>query len=250
MLVNFFSQLTPHQWEYFADYYFRSIGYTILVAPSVGQDGGKDLLVQLGEVKSLVSCKHYSRQPVYESDEKSILDRLSQHGAQQFIGFYSTYGGASLRNALDKDGVDYLLLEGKAIFKNLSNIPFPVHQALFRRLQTVKEKTFGQPYQPLLCKCGCLADLLEPENSEDSVLFLLDGLQGLEIVWKIKTHPYGDSGQEMGLHPLAPCFGLKTLNSVMDSHEVIIDRAALIPLDFERDYCTLLQSLYQMIQID
>lgn len=97
--------------EFFARDFFEMIGFRIISGPDRGQDGGRDLLIAeersgvMGktEVKWLVSCKHkaHSGHSVLDKDEESIADRVRSHGAEGFIGFYSTIISAPLTRRLE-----------------------------------------------------------------------------------------------------------------------------------------------------
>lgn len=87
--------------ELFArDFVVEILGLKIISQPNRGADGGKDFLaeeIQSGTISEthirwLVSCKHFahSGKSVSDSDEQNILDRVHQHMADGFIGFYST----------------------------------------------------------------------------------------------------------------------------------------------------------------
>jgi len=247
--MKFFDQLSPHQWEYFASYYFSSLGYTILDWPSVGQDQGKDLMVQLDGLKSLVSCKHYSRsqRAVLPKDECSVLDKVIQHGAQQFIGFYSTRGSQALRDYLAENGVKYLIFEGDAILETMKNVSFAVHQSLFRNIQAIKPKIFGQPYRPLLCKCGCGSDLLNAEHALNSSVFLSSEGGRLNIMWFINGHGYANIKESSVVHNIEYCFSLMKLNEVIDEHDEVLNSSSIVSREFDKEYCLFLETIHQMV---
>ncbi|MEL7198421.1 MAG: hypothetical protein AAGL10_08915 [Pseudomonadota bacterium] len=77
--------------------------------------------------KWLVSCKHFagSNKSVTPNDEQSILDRVRQHGADGFMGFYSTLPSNALVDRLramrDVDGPNYHVWDGRSIEGNLLN---------------------------------------------------------------------------------------------------------------------------------
>ncbi|ENR2169982.1 restriction endonuclease [Vibrio vulnificus] len=85
--------------EYFAEEFFKLLGFEIVSSPGRGADGGKDLIIR--EIISshiisirkqwLVSCKHsaHSNRAISKKDEVEIVDRLKRHNCQGFIGFYS-----------------------------------------------------------------------------------------------------------------------------------------------------------------
>jgi hypothetical protein len=95
---NFFENMNEEEWEFFAMDFLNFQGYQILQSPSRGADGGLDGLVEIDNTKYLVSCKHFiiSNKSVGTSDENNIIDRIVQHNAKGFIGFYSTLPSSSL----------------------------------------------------------------------------------------------------------------------------------------------------------
>ncbi len=97
---DFFENINAEEWEFFAIDFLAFKGFNILQMPSRGADAGLDGLVEYNNIKYLVSCKHYikSNKSVGTSDENNIMDRLVQHEAQGFIGFYSTLPSTSLLN--------------------------------------------------------------------------------------------------------------------------------------------------------
>lgn len=101
--TEYFVNMTDEEWEKFAVYVLQQVGYVPLVLPAFGTDGGKDFLVKKDDIKYLVSCKHYIRSSkhVGQNDEQNIGDRLLQHDAIGFIGFYSTGFTTGLQNRLD-----------------------------------------------------------------------------------------------------------------------------------------------------
>ncbi len=99
-------------WELFCRDYLVAQGLVVKIPPDRGPDGGRDLLVkeQLKGMLAtrpftwLVSCKHYaeSEKSVGVNDETNIVDRLTQHQADGFIGFYSTIASSALVDRLTK----------------------------------------------------------------------------------------------------------------------------------------------------
>ena len=160
-------------WELFARDFLVAIGYVIEVGPSRGADGGRDLIVceQLKGVASsqkfswLVSCKHYATRgrSVGRKDEMDILDRVKQHKADGFFGFYSTVASTGLLDRLKElkssGGItDYLvydhrIVEGYFARDGMSKIAmqhFPKGYSALRPIQTI----FAE-YLPLNCEiCG------------------------------------------------------------------------------------------------
>jgi len=119
--------------ELFSRDFFEILGYEIIQHPDRGADGKKDLIIQetrIGlsgttKIKWLVSCKHYahSGKSVSDTDEPNILDRISVHNCDGFIGFYSTLPATSLGNnfeglkkktniqSFDREQIEKILLE-------------------------------------------------------------------------------------------------------------------------------------------
>ena len=106
-------------WELFARDMLATLGFVIEVGPGRGADAGRDLVVSeqlkgcLANKKFtwLVSCKHYatSGKSVGPSDEQNITDRLRQHGASGFLGFYSTMPSSGLVGRLRTYEADGLI---------------------------------------------------------------------------------------------------------------------------------------------
>lgn len=119
--------------ELFARDFLEIIGYKILQQPDRGADGKKDLIVQESrpgisgttKIKWLVSCKHYahSGKSISDNDEPNILDRISVHECDGFLGFYSTLPATSLGknfeglkkktniSSFDREQIEKILLE-------------------------------------------------------------------------------------------------------------------------------------------
>lgn len=168
--------------ELLAKEFFRALDFEILSGPDRGIDGGRDLLLlerrtgALGvtEKKWLVSCKHkaHSGNSVSVSDEQDIQDRVKTHGADAFIGFYSTVPSSSLSQKLeglkasfevgkfDFGDIETTLLEtirGRAIAKRY----FPRSFKVWEEYNAGPANIFDK-YEPLRCK-ACGEDLLAKE---------------------------------------------------------------------------------------
>lgn len=164
-------------WELFARDFLVAKGYVIEVGPSRGADGGKDILIseQLKGLASsqkftwLVSCKHYatSRSSVGPKDESDILDRVKQHNADGFFGFYSTMASSGLMNRLDAlknsgdisdfSVFDHRIIEGHFAREGMSKTAmqhFPKGYSALRPIQTI----FAE-YEPVKCEI-CDKDVL------------------------------------------------------------------------------------------
>ena len=95
-----------HDWECFCRDYLVAQNLVVQIPPGRGADEGRDLLVKeqlRGTLATrsftwLVSCKHFavSKKSVGVSNETNIVDRMEQHGADGFIGFYSTIASSPL----------------------------------------------------------------------------------------------------------------------------------------------------------
>ncbi|AXG71784.1 hypothetical protein KORDIASMS9_04042 [Kordia sp. SMS9] len=119
--------------ELFSRDFLEILGYEIIQQPDRGADGKKDLIVQesrhgisgVTNIKWLVSCKHYahSGKSINDSDEPNILDRISVHECDGFLGFYSTLPATSLGknfeglkkktqiDSFDKERIEKIMLE-------------------------------------------------------------------------------------------------------------------------------------------
>ena len=105
------------QFELFAREFLELKGFKEIVGPDRGPDGGRDIIVEEtrtgvgGEirVKWLVSCKHkaHSGASVTPDDERDILDRVSTHNCDGFIGFYSTLPSSGLAAKLNASDLRY-----------------------------------------------------------------------------------------------------------------------------------------------
>lgn len=187
-LIDFREILSGEQWELFARDFFVSQKFVIESSPGRGADGGKDLLIseqQTGIIGSnkftwLVSCKHYatSEKSVGVSDESSILERVKQHKADGFLGFYSTLASSSLVERLEvlsgnNDIKDYRIFDARVIethfvYDELSKIALKYFPDGYARLKPIQKIT--EEYIPIECeKCG--KDLLK-----DSVINQYSGI--------------------------------------------------------------------------
>jgi hypothetical protein len=116
--------------ELFARDALAVLGFTILIDPSRGADGGKDLIVEERRVgplsetrfKWLVSCKHFahSGKSVSPQDELNVLERVKAAQCRGFLGFYSTLPSAGLRDLIGvQTDIDVKLLDHEEIERRL-----------------------------------------------------------------------------------------------------------------------------------
>ena len=169
--------------ELFAREFFAEVlHFEIVSEPNRGADGGKDLIAvehQIGSLSStdirwLISCKHkaHSGHSVKPTDEESIIDRLKQHNANGFIGFYSTIPSTGLNERLDSfrsseykiEVFNHERIESELIKAKRNDIiqrffPISYNNALIKTQKNEPSIILGK-YEPLLCEyCG--EDLLQ-----------------------------------------------------------------------------------------
>ncbi|QQF06228.1 restriction endonuclease [Sinorhizobium meliloti] len=165
-------------WEAFAHDYLMALGLVVDVPPGRGPDGGRDMLVKetlKGKLASqsftwLVSCKHYatSGKAVGTEHETNIIDRLAQHKADGFIGFYSTMASAALIERLkdlrdQRKIAEFKIYDGSHIETGFHDVGLsgvllkrlPASHTALRPIHPLLGK-----YQPLECEI-CGTDLLK-----------------------------------------------------------------------------------------
>ncbi|MEN4558026.1 restriction endonuclease [Pantoea agglomerans] len=246
--MNIFKNMTPDDWENFAAYFLESIGYTILEGASVGPDGGKDLIAEKGSVRCLVSCKNNARsnKSVTLADEESIPDRMLQHEAEVFMGFYSTKVGRNLKDYLKESGISYLILESAEIAKKLADLPFMVNQSFFDSGDITQPKIFGADYDPLFCCCGCGCDLLNADKIGNSTCYLF--LRGNDIIikWYLNNHVKIDKAlKEFAIKKF---LYLKELNEVINEIELFIDTSEYeFSFQFDEGFTKIVELTHQMV---
>lgn len=170
--------------EFLARDFLEANGLSVEQGPDRGPDDGRDLIVVesrsgvLGDTSKrwLVSCKHkaHSGSVVKDSDEQNIRDRLEQHQADGFIGFYSTTVSSALGRRLNAMSSSYevKILDHESIETWLLQSPagqliaeryFPKSYARWRP-ENSDPSNFLDQYEPLNCVV-CGQDLLSPEMS-------------------------------------------------------------------------------------
>lgn len=147
--------------ELFArDFANEILGLKIISQPNRGADGGKDFLAEeirngtlsKSSIRWLVSCKHFahSGKSVSDNDELNISDRMHQHNADGFIGFYSTIASSGLGSRLEALKKDYSveIFDGKKIEQWLLKFK---DTTLFKRYFPKSfEKWGGKKYEPTI----------------------------------------------------------------------------------------------------
>lgn len=166
---EFFENMNDEEWEFFAIDFLNFLGYQVLQSPSRGADGGLDGLVEYNGIKYLVSCKHFikSNKSVGTSLENNITDRMYEHDAKGFIGFYSTLPSSALLarfNECITRGFDIQYYDRDKISDGLPNLPSNILQkyGLPNNIQYVLNVHHSQ-YQPLKCKV-CNVDILNDDR--------------------------------------------------------------------------------------
>lgn len=189
---DFFHEMTPEEWEYFAIDLLSSIGYFVLRFPSRGPDGGKDGLVSSNGKTYLVSCKHYieSGKAVGVNDEPSIIDRMVQNQSSGFIGIYSTVLSTALDErftSLTKSGYECIAYDRNKISNFLPRISSQVLQK-YGLPNKVKYILNVDPYEYSGLPClVCGVDILSDEMITSSMALICENKDGkLEYLYGCK----------------------------------------------------------------
>ena len=182
-MIDFSEIADGEAWEAFCRDYLSAMGLVVSIPPGRGPDDGRDLLVK-EQLKAkltsrpytwLVSCKHYavSGRAIGTELETNITDRMSQHSADGFIGFYSTQASAALIERL-KDLRDkriffeFTVFDGSRIERGFHDVGLsgvlqqhlPSAHTALRPIHPL----LGE-YKPLKCE-ACGKDLLRSSVSE------------------------------------------------------------------------------------
>jgi hypothetical protein len=141
-----------------------------------------------------VSCKHFavSNKSVGPEQESNITDRLKQHGADGFIGFYSTVPSGGLVERLQRltasgdidayEIFDRKKIEAHFVDTGLSKLALRYFPASYQRMRPI-QKFFGS-YHDMRCDV-CDTDVLARSVSEPFQAMLVwayprDNLKRLE----------------------------------------------------------------------
>jgi len=109
MVIDFTEILDHHAFENFCMHLLKAMGLTITVYPAIGPDGGRDItceepsqFVRSG-LRWLVSCKHYagSKKSVGVNGDAAVANKLTQHGCDAFMFFFSTPYTENFRNSVE-----------------------------------------------------------------------------------------------------------------------------------------------------
>lgn len=174
---GFYRGMSPDDWERFAADVLADIGYDILTYPARGPDGGQDFLVRHDSTTFIVSCKHLlgSGRTVGLPDENSILERMIQHRADGFIGFYSTFMSAGLSSRireLESAGHNIRIYDNNAISNHIPRVRTEILQKFGSPIGVAYPTNVSDhAYVPLLC-LGCRVDILQDRMIKDSLALI------------------------------------------------------------------------------
>ena len=191
-MIDYKEIIDGDAWEAFAHDYLLALGLVVDVPPGRGPDGGRDILIKetlKGKLASqsftwLVSCKHFatSGKAVGTEHETNITDRLYQHKAGGFIGFYSTVASASLIERLEdlRDQgkiAEFKIYDGSHIESGFHNVGLsgvmlkhlPTSHTTLRPIHPLLGK-----YQPLECEI-CGIDLLKKSVKGENLGIMVFG---------------------------------------------------------------------------
>lgn len=218
--------------EFFAEEFLKAIGFEIHTRPSRGRDEGMDLIVIekrkgiVGDTnfKWLVSCKHkaYSGNTVNNTqDEKNIVARVSHHGCEGFIGFYSVGISSGLSKEINKirESIPCKIYDNETIESHLIAMAYSSPD-LFKRFfpesyaRYIIENPEPAPIytgNPTIQCAYCEKDLLTPKVTGMFIMiqeFKNDEIGNIVDVYptchghcdKILTSKYGKGFVDLSLH--------------------------------------------------
>jgi len=167
-------ELTPNQWEFFAQDVLFHLGFNILTGPSEGTDDGLDMIVKYNDVKYLVSCKHNykTRKNIGVRDEVDITDRIKQHHCTGFLIFYSTGVTTGLQkklHSLNEREFPLIEIDKDKIFGIIPTMKGFTLQKYFSRPHELYHHTIIETsYKPLNCM-KCNEDILTEKRMASSL---------------------------------------------------------------------------------
>lgn len=190
---SFFQNMDPNEWELFAEDFFIFLGFDIIESPSIGPDGGKDLIVEINNERYVVSCKHFiqSDKAVGVNDEVNILERIIQHKANGFIGFYSTQVSTSLLTRFNELGTNsnyrFKYFDKSSISNVIPDMNFHILQkyGMCNGLNYVLNVD-PSDYKPLKC-VNCKKDILNPLNINTSIVAIYEYKGELTYLYGCKS---------------------------------------------------------------
>ncbi|GGZ83374.1 hypothetical protein GCM10007161_13620 [Ignatzschineria indica] len=168
---SYYGGISVDDWEHFALDFLCELGFSVISGAAMGPDGGKDGVVWYEGKTYIVSCKHYiqSGRSVGVSEEHSILDRIAHHGANGFIGFYSTSVSQTLQDrflGLNKEGYHCIYFDKYKISEYLPRVRSTLLQKYgspknFKYMMNVEEYECA-PLNCLVCGTDVLTDSMIP----------------------------------------------------------------------------------------
>ncbi len=185
--VDFKEIKEGENWEFFARDYLAKLGFVVEIGPGRGHDHGKDLLIteqMNGKIITkkftwLVSCKHnaISNKSVGVNEENNILERISEHAADGFMGFYSTLASSSLIDRLKTlvkeqklaafEIIDKGKIEAKFYREGLSDLAGRYFPKSYKHIKPIQ--AIWREYEPLECEaCGeviLIKEILTPRQA-------------------------------------------------------------------------------------
>lgn len=216
--------------EFFAEEFLKAIGFEIHTRPSRGRDEGMDLIVvekrkgivDNTDFKWLVSCKHqaHSGNTVRSRDEKNISARVSEHGCEGFLGFYSVGISSGLSKEIKQiSSIPCKIFDNETIESHLIAMAYS-NPDLFKRFfpgsyaRYIIENPEPAPIYAdnSTIKCAyCEKDLLTPEVTGMFIMiqeFKNDEIGNIVDVYptchgrcdKILTGKYGKGFVDLSLH--------------------------------------------------
>ncbi|NYG34246.1 restriction endonuclease [Sphaerotilus montanus] len=188
-------EITPNNWEWFAQDVLFHLGFSIAVGPSEGVDDGSDMIAELDGKRYLVSCKHNykTRKNVGVREECDIQDRVVQHDCTGFITFYSVGATSGLKRKLialkDKASIDVIEIYLDNVMDIIPSMQGYILQKYFKRPQEMGRNLLSHTdfeYKPLFCM-KCKLDILKKENVPRSLVgFYEDSEKIIHLIYGCK----------------------------------------------------------------
>lgn len=205
--------------ELFAEQFFHNLGFKIIKSPSRGADNGKDLIIEetikgvLDESESkilwMVSCKHkaHSGNSVKPDDETNLIEKITSHNCQGFIGFYSTIPSTGLdtiisglsnrgikTKVLNAQKIEESLLKDKTGIKLIERF-FPISFGKWSSENPTKAKIFKDGEFQLKCMV-CDEDLVI-ENKVQGNFYYLKRSTDLNTIVGFKWSCFGECDRRL-----------------------------------------------------
>lgn len=258
MYQDYIYQLTPNEWEWFAQDVLFHLGFYIVTGPSEGTDDGVDLIVEIEREKNkyryLVSCKHpyKSKKNIGVRQELDIRDRVEQHSCHGFIAFYSVGPTSGLKKklkALKQKGIDVMEIYLSNVLDIIPTMRGYTLQKYFGAPhQLYHHIVEGTEYQPLICMSDdCDKDILAQENIALSLAgFYVDDANKVYFLYGCKccvgdycNHPYWAE-----INQIRYIEEMQVWNSIVD--EIPMSQGHIIDPNFYKDAFALQRAILQI----